>query len=303
MPANSLKTSLVQFINSDETVQASLYLSGGTLTLDGVALSTGQPSQPTTVLDPSVGPLGVLAAIEAANTAGGGRIILGAGDWIFDQSCGTNTRINNVWIEGEGPSTVIHHVGFNGNTFRLQPSNPVAVNRPLGTITAGDTSATFTTHSDAGTLLAGDFVTLEGTDPDGFLDFETHQLASDGNGTTGVITFTNPFNVTLTSPYTNTTILFRGGWNNALRNMKIVLDTPGSTTSRPILVSAMGGFVCENIVCEGWASAPDDGYPTIWLQDSAYMRTKNIVVRGSRNPGIGYMTMVGSTMEQITLLD
>jgi len=143
----------------------------------------------------------VNAAIAALSALGGGELRLLVGTFKFDESINFSDY-NNVRIIGSGKGTILQpQLGgsWTNSSFIYCEGNIRGLALAISNPTKGDTQITYSTAANAGAILAGDTLILEGTDANGLEDAEYHIAAANGNAGTGVVTLKDKIRRTMTS--------------------------------------------------------------------------------------------------------
>jgi len=198
-----------------------------------------------TTVDPSAGDAGIQAAMITVSAAGGGIVQLKKGTYIINAGVVT-PAINNVILRGVGKGTILAHDGIHGNEVlditAAASGGPYACNA----ITSGNTSITTTAAADAGNVLLGDLVVIEGTDVQSNADIEYNLATANGNPGTGVITLKYPIQRTMSS------VNIRA--RRQMRNIEIqdlTVTVPSAVAAAGIILR--GGVDCKivNVRVEG----------------------------------------------------
>lgn len=154
----------------------------------------------TYVVDPDDDGAGIQDAVDAVVLAGGGRILLRPGIYSITDEIIKQSSVSSLFIQGFGEDTVLEvdtTSGFsNGCVFNFDPSIHIG---NCNNTTAGSSTLTFTTASDAANVAIGDAITLHGTDANSERDAEVVFAAAAGNGGTGQVTLRFPLLRTMTS--------------------------------------------------------------------------------------------------------
>jgi len=193
----------------------------------------------------------ILAAINAAGTAGGGIVQLLAGTYEIDSVMNVAVGTSNVTLQGVGDATVLEHDGvITGNLLQFT-SLTIANNISINNVTKGDTSIYATTPAQAGSVQTGDIIFLKGTDSGTEIDAEAHEAAANGNGTTGEIQLKRNVQRTMTSV---TTQIYRGGEGIKIRDLKFTTSGAVAGTAA-IELDQTKDAVIENITIQDWMLA------------------------------------------------
>lgn len=173
------------------------------------------------------------AAIVAANTAGGGIIQLLEGDYPIDGSIDFSS-FNNIDWRGKGFATKIkaQSGGTWMNSSVIYGEGDIrGLALGIANVTKGDTSITYSTPANAGSIVAGDVLIIQGTDAQGLADSEHHIAAANGDGGTGVVTLTNRITKTMTSVVVTDST--GNSQNNSISNM--VIDGSAATDATSLI--------------------------------------------------------------------
>jgi hypothetical protein len=243
---------------------------------DGLQLGGGF----VTVVKPAEGGQGIKDAIIALSAAGGGIVQLLEGTYATTDAI-IASGINNVIVRGIGEATRIEvdsTIAFPSGSFCFRYTNTAVVNRDLDDITVGDTSIFTTTVGDAGLIVAGAKMKIEGRDTDGFLESQYVRASADGNGGTGEITIETPIRYDLTSAVMRRSVV--AGKNNSIRDLKVVHVT-GANGLIPFWVSDQENFIYENLIADT-TLVTSDAYrlDTCWFTAVRNCRAINAAVSG-----------------------
>jgi len=263
------------------------------------------------IVEPSEGGAGIEAALEAAKTAGGGVVQLRAGTYSIiddieplgsDYMCG-------VTLRGVGPETVLSIDVNNLTTAALSlVGGTLNVNQSISNVSAGDTSITFSTASNAGTVKAGDRLIIAGTDNESLTDVSyPHEAAADGNPGTGVVMLVNPIMKTFTSttcamnfPTEDNTI---AAMNNAIEDLTVKMAVaPLSAAIFGIRILKQQDFKMRNIVFEGFRNnLSSSGSAVVQFDTCLDPEFSNIRILGSTNEGILYNGTFGGVLQRCNI--
>lgn len=160
-------------------------------------------------------------AIDAANTAGGGRVQLLVGTYAINTGINC-VGYNNVEIVGMGDSTLMLVGNVTNNSgvgirFRASQLTSNVEAQAISDVALGATSITLSTVGRAGDWKAGDLVTIRGTDINSLPEVEVNRVAADGNASSGVVTLSWPVPRAIASA---TASASTGNKNNKIKSMK-----------------------------------------------------------------------------------
>lgn len=176
------------------------------------------------LVQPSAGDTGIQAALDAANTAGGGIVQLFPGTYTI--ATGINcTGYNNVILQGCGDATLLSVGNVTPNSgvgirFRAAQVTSNVEAQAIADVSASATSITLSTHGRAGDWKAGDLVCIRGTDGNSLPEVVINKVAADGNATSGVVTLLWPVAKALSSC---TASAGTGSRNNKIKDMKFTI--------------------------------------------------------------------------------
>lgn len=141
------------------------------------------------------------SALSTLSAAGGGEIKLLEGLYKFDESINFSDY-NNVRIIGSGKGTILQpQLGgtWTNSSFIYCEGNIRGLALGIAGVTKGDTQITYSSVANAGAILAGDTLIIEGTDANSLEDAEYHIAAANGNAGTGVVTLKDKIRRTMSS--------------------------------------------------------------------------------------------------------
>lgn len=148
---------------------------------------------------PAGGSAAILTAMQAADAAGGGIVELMEGTYSISTQI-LDHGLANVSLIGKGWGTILEVASGAGfSTLAAFDVSGNSSQRNINNITAGGTSITYTTASDAAVVVAGDRIKLRGSDVNSEIDADYVIASADGNPGTGVVTLKYPIRKTLTS--------------------------------------------------------------------------------------------------------
>src|SRR5580765_5693126 len=285
-------------------------LSGG-----GGGSGTGMPN--TTVLAPLGGGQDdapqITAAIEAARVAGGGIVLLSAGDYTIKQtiSPGFIDYMCDVHVRGtpETSLTIAGGLVTGSDPVFNFPGFPIGNGKAISNITVGDTSITLTNHSDASSYAAGDILLLSGTDVHSIDDVEYVIASAAGNVTSGVVTLRAPVMKTMTSVTLTTNFGYETSQcsyqNNSLEDLNIELTSASASDSiRAIFISYQQNFLLKNIIIRGWNQVKATVQTgTVTLQSCFRPIVDNVRVEYSKNECMELTDCYGASVRNCDLLD
>lgn len=250
MAQNLVKTSKVEFLDSQGSVVKTMYLSGGLITIDGTAIALGastvssvfgrtgavaaqagdydysQVTEAQREVSLVVYPTGIddhdilQEAVDTVTDLGGGEIWLVGGAYDFGDEVVWPNNASNVVVRGVGSATIIES-SLTGNTypFNLGYNPGLALDKAISATTKGDTTVTCSTPSQASAYTVGMPVLIEGLDADGFNRQFPNEVLTAGNSGTGVIGLKNRVQISLTSA---TITGWEYGMNNGVRDLSVV---------------------------------------------------------------------------------
>lgn len=204
------------------------------------------------IVQPGEGAAGIQSAITAASTAGGGIVQLVAGTYTCPTAVVWPSTANNVVLRGVGEATILSITiplttpRTNPWAFDMQAQQSAYT---FDNTTAGNTTITASTHSDAANFVTDDLVSLRGTDSDGCLRIEMNRVVS-SNGTSGVVTLVSKIKTTLTSASLTRHVY---GFGNGIQDLSIAHPS-GASHSIAIRSGCVRCFV-KNVTANGATGA------------------------------------------------
>ena len=246
---------------------------------------------------------GVVAACAAIEAAGGnGEVIVYPGTYTATAQCNITSRISNVRIRGFGKATKIIHNGlFDGYVFNFDPGAYLSAGKAVNNITAEDATITFTTASDGGLILAGDFFTVIGTDAQGISDILVCEALSNGSAITGVVTLKGKALKSLTSCTIQNTIQSRNSFNNRITDLWFELGAtpPGVAVSGAVHMGYQKSSSLERLVAVGFRNDnnPDATGAVYRMFDSIDFSMKECELDGAGSNGVLFSSSARSKIE------
>ena len=258
----------------------------------------------TWTVRPDEGRAGIMTALNAAKTAGGGIVQLLAGTYVIDNPGISIYDLNYVTLQGVGDDTILQHNNdISGFTTLLFQATTVSY--AGNATTNGQTSVYTTAPADAGNFLTGDRIVIRGDvrsdDGSGFLDLETNIVAANGNVGTGEIQLLNPLQYTMTSITFKRSRTAQYSW---VKNLKFTFTGSNGLAAASINGYYKSGF--ENITVEGGKQT--GGYGVFGLGASIgagypgfYCEINNCRIRGAESSGIALFHQKFSSVKNCIL--
>lgn len=185
-------------------------------------------------------------AVNAVDALGGGRVLLDSGTYNFGSTSSTFTGLNNVTIEGQGPSSRIEFNSANGQILVFNATS-AASGTAANNYSIRDTSVFTSVAGDAASFLAGDYIIIRGTNSDtGEPDAEFNVVETTGNGGTGEIALQFRTTMTMTGV---TLARIRDNEYNRVRNLRIV--ETGGNSDRAIFFQNSNFCRVDDVTFEG----------------------------------------------------
>lgn len=218
---------------------------------------------------PSAGGSGIDTAAGLAAAAGGGIVQLFEGTYSVTSEISVLTNYENVTIQGVGPGTVLEAdatTPFDNDAVFFFDAFGGQLN--VNNYSAGASSITFTTASQAGNVAAGDLLNVHGTDANSELDTEVLEALENGNPGTGVVNLKRVTRKTLTSVVVE---VLNNARNCVIKDLKIKL-VGGSAVTYAIDFSHSAYCRFENLIIEDFANT---GSIAIHVQGSVSPTVEN----------------------------
>lgn len=240
-------------------------------------------------VQPAAGGAGILAAIIAANAAGGGIVQLFPGTYEM-VTINLNT-IDNVTLQGYGPGVTILEVDTDdmvGNqVFDFNSDNTADI---CNNTTAGQTQITTTTAGAAAAITAGRIISLIGTDVNGERTSEVVQAAANGDGGTGIVLLVSPLLRTMTSV---TAESLSHGYNIVLKDFTI-RRVAGTAFATVITMDHGYKEIIDNVWIEEFDTA---GSIAMRVAGCTMMKIKNVNVINCDSFGLNATYSFGTEVE------